>query len=124
MKKKLAVVACIHAVTYFRPALDIVQAHVLNKKVIMRTEDLDDLEFDDPPQKVVLIRENSILPDTSWSNFLGKDKRVRPHKFLKHKSDCLALPLNVFPELSGMDVKLGDDLTEILKIKEWTKKKK
>lgn len=126
-QKKLAVVAIVHAVTDFMPAFNIRVAHILNKKVIVRKEDID------LGDKVVLIRENSILPDTEWSRFLGNDKRVRPHKFLKVKSDCLALPLSDFPELDEMnektiemvsnEFKVGEDLTEVLNIKPWSPKK-
>jgi hypothetical protein len=95
MSKKLAQFVKVHAITNFISGDDICLVHVQNKKVIMRKGDVALGEI------VVLIKENAIIPEnTTWGSFLGKYRRVRPHSFRKMRSDCLALPVDLFPELN------------------------
>lgn len=121
--KKLAQISVVHGITNFLPSKNICVAHILSKQVVMRSVDV---KLGD---KVVLIKENSLLPEASWNLFMGRERRVRPHRFLKHRSDCLALPISNFPELNSLDpenksLEVGADVTGLLNIKLWNPKRK
>lgn len=125
--EKMAQLAFVHGITYMTCADNLCIAHILNKQVVMRRCDVTLKDV------VVLFREDAILPDgKEWSGFLGKDKRIRPKRFRGLLSDCLALPISSFPELShinavqeniaGTLLHIGDDVSGLLGVTKWEKK--
>lgn len=61
---------------------------------------------------------DSKLPETEWSEFMRpKHFKVKTQKMRGVYSQGLALPISVIPELQGKEIIVGDDVTELLKIK-------
>ena len=65
--------------------------------------------------KSVYFSIDSILPDATWSEFLGEKKRLRTKKFKGAISQGLALPLSAF-ELNDslLNLSQGEDITELI----------
>lgn len=60
---------------------------------------------------------DSKLKETEWTEFLRpKHFKIKTQKMCKTISQGLALPISVIPELQGKDLKIGDDVTELLGI--------
>ena len=66
---------------------------------------------------------DSLIPRRPWSLFLFKDNRelyrLKSVRLKGALSQGLLVPIAEIPELTGRDLKEGDDLTEILGIAKW-----
>ena len=70
--------------------------------------------------EAVYFEIDSKLPEAEWSEFMrSKHFKVKTMKLGKFNviSQGLALPVDIIPELQGKNVKVGDDVTELLGVK-------
>lgn len=112
MDKKLASIQVINSINDITGADKIQAAGILGWQVVIRK---GEFKVND---KCVFFEIDSILPKTSWSEFLvDKDRPDKPLRLKTRKmrgclSQGLALPLSMV----GVDGKIGDDLTEKLNV--------
>jgi len=125
MKRKLASVQQIDNFICIENANQIELAVVMGWQVVVKKDEFR------LGEKIVFFEIDSVLPDTTWSNFLSKRKfRVRTIRLRGALSQGLVLPLNILSKptmfrriwnkITGKDTwNIDDDVTKILGVKKY-----
>ena len=121
--RKLASIQCIRAIEPIEEADRIELAHVLGWQCVVNRGQFQ------PGDTAVYFEVDSFLPVRPVYEFMrassyrstdlmGEGFRLRTMKFRGQISQGLLLPLSYFPEIPT-DVSIGDDVTELLGVREW-----
>ena len=122
--RKLASIQIVKDITPIEGADKIELAHILGWQCVVGKGDLH------PSDMVVYFEVDSFLPvrdefeilrknSYKENEYMGKGFKLRTMKFKGEISQGLCLPVSLFPEFKDKDVTEGEDVTEILNIKEW-----